>query len=77
MATLSTSRASYARPVVHIGNRASRSVISQIDRNNLADAINCLSHAVTATTDTSLDCNISEAYRLIRKALLSRKSRNL
>ena len=77
MATLSTSRASYARPLVHIGNRASRVVVSPHDRNTLADAINCLSHALTTTTDTSLDYNISEAYRLLRKALLSRKSRNL
>lgn len=73
MATISTTRASYAHPHVRIGHRP-KPVISLNDRDTVAQASNNLSKVLTATTDSALDYNLTEAYRLIRKALLARKS---
>ena len=73
MSTLSFTRAGYNKPAVHIGGKSV--AISQNDRNSVALASNCLSRALTATTDTALDYNLAEAYRLIRSVVAARKAR--
>lgn len=71
MSTLSFTRAAYNKP--QFGKN--RSVIPQNQRDDVADASNSLSRALTATTDTSLNHNLAEAYRLIRSVMAARKAR--